>query len=95
MTREEKAIEIAKLEGWELLHCNVILERDLFSSFNGLMEIVFRSKSFKIDTVKGIIEVKDDYASYKLFLYNQLNEIDVLQDAILFYLREVQNEKQN
>ena len=102
MTRENKALEIAKLEGWELLHSNINLAIDLFSSFNGLMEIVERileispyyqlqSDIWIVNSKKSVnVIIKDTY--HDLIIAEGLEQnslVDALQNAVLFYLTKV------
>lgn len=129
MTREQKALEIAKLEGWEPISYTEITEdyykdcfknvdsdlalttQDLeykYSSFNGLMEIVERVnksqhnyqfsinyyysshyKKIQEQWVRVECTNYEEAINYRDFGYDNAPLIDALQDAILYYLKEV------
>lgn len=102
MNREQKALRIAELERWKkYIHSNYHKEDiyknnkgvlrlksnlvDLYSSFNGLMEIVFRKKGFQLNVYENTICVALPN-EIKTIKYEEGNEIDALQDAVLYYL---------
>lgn len=70
---------------------------DKYSSFNGLMEIVERvnisTDKYWFEISRFSVTVETDI-TVKYYDYNDDNSlIDALQDAVLFYLTEVQNER--